>query len=34
MLQAMRALFRVIPPLMWLAELVHCIECGGNDYFI
>ena len=24
----------VIPPLMWSAELVHCIECGGDGYFI
>ena len=25
---------RVIPPLMRLANLMHCIECGGDGYFI
>ena len=34
MLQAMRVLFRVILPLMQPAELVQCIECGSNEYFI
>ena len=24
----------VFPPLMWLAKLVQCIECGGDGYFV
>ena len=26
--------FGVIPSLMCSSELVHCIKCGGNGYFI
>ena len=32
--QLWRYYSRVIPPLMRLADLMHCIECGGNGYFI
>ena len=33
-LQIVRTLLGVIPLLMWPAELIYCIECRGNDYFI
>ena len=34
MLQAVRVLFKGHSPLMRLAKLVQCIECGGDGYLL